>query len=247
MNKRQEKTIGERIKSARRSINMNQRQFAEIIEVGPNYLSRIECGSSKPSNGLLYMIAQKTRTSYEWLIGEDQDAIPLSLVCDDDNQQNDDSYATKEYTVDILRRACQNRWKIVEPEEQNSFARTDWEPDYWFRLSLEESPVKFWGFDLSDSIYNKTSFFNNNHKLNFNNFILNVLFSNNHIRNVIKYSFVVPNAEAFNLLVNKISVPIGNVSIIQLDMQNKGIVRERYLCTSVDGSSENYLFNTLSF
>ncbi len=242
-----ENSLGYRIRTARCHLNLTQKQLAEEVGVGANYIAMVERGVKKPSQDLIERIAHATRTTTDWINGtsENQTAYPEadgSLI-----QTNQDS-ASIGYLVDLIRSECAKmNWEIEEPERQNDFPKTDWLPNYWFRI--KNAPIDRWAFDLSQCVYYRPDLFSRDGKLspklNFANFISNVLFSNPMIRNKTKYTFVVPSSEIYEMFWNDIVVPLGNVSIMQVDIVENRVVHERYLCKGKEIS--DYLEQTLRF
>ncbi len=53
------KYLGARIQEIRKSKNIKQAEFAEMIDVDPKHMSKIECGRCFPSFELLDRIAEK--------------------------------------------------------------------------------------------------------------------------------------------------------------------------------------------
>ena len=129
-----ENSLGYRIRTARCHLNLTQKQLAEEVGVGANYIAMVERGVKKPSQDLIERIAHATRTTTDWINGtsENQTAYPEadgSLI-----QTNQDS-ASIGYLVDLIRSECAKmNWEIEEPERQNDFPKTDWLPNYWFRI-----------------------------------------------------------------------------------------------------------------
>lgn len=68
MTKLNENTTGFRIRKARLSIPLKQKEFAKLINVTPNYLGLAERGQKHPSKNLLAKIANVTQKNYEWLL-----------------------------------------------------------------------------------------------------------------------------------------------------------------------------------
>lgn len=247
MNRIDEDTIGYRIRIARCSINLTQKQLADEVGVGSNYIATVERGKKNPSEELVHRIAAATHTTTKWISGisENQTAYPES---DGSAEQVNANSASIAYLVDIIRNECAKKdWEIAEPTLQNEFPKTDWLPDYWFYL--KNGPIRQWAFDLSLCVYSRPDFFSKDGimspKLAFANFISNVLFSNPLTKSETKFTFVVPTAEIFSKLLKEIKIPIGNFSILQIDINEKKAVQEKYLCN--EGAYHDYLEETLRF
>lgn len=247
MAKLSEDSVGYRIRIARCSINLTQKQLAEAVGVGSNYIAMVERGKKNPSEELIFKIARVTHTTAKWIAGTSdcQSAYPEP---DGSAEQINRDSATIAYLIDIIRDECAKKdWEIAEPTAQNEFPKVDWLPDYWFYL--KNGPMRQWAFDLSLCVYNRPDLYSKDGSmspsLTFANFIANVLFSNPLIRGETKYTFVVPTAEIFSKLLKEIKIPIGNLSILQIDINSKQIVQEKYLCKGTGHAA--YLEDTLKF
>ena len=62
--------IGENIKTLRKTQNLTQPEFAKIIGISRNSLSRYENGTSSVSTELIDRICQKFNVSYIDIVGE---------------------------------------------------------------------------------------------------------------------------------------------------------------------------------
>lgn len=244
-----EDTIGGRVRLARVGFNLTQKQLAELVGVGSNYLAMVERGSKNASDDLIRRIAAATHTTYEWLMGtsEHQTAYPES---DGSLEQMHDNSAGLGYLVELIRANCTEKgWPVLEPEQQSAFPKTDWQPDYWFYLKAKDGPISYWVFDLDLCIYKRPDLFNKDGtmspKIAFFNFLSNLVFGNPLIRSKTKYTFVVPSAEIFDSLLRQPTLPLGNLSLMQIDIPNKKIIREEYLCARDDQAE--YLTATLRF
>lgn len=61
------KTVGGRIRMAKKKCGLKSKELAESAGISPNYIYLIESGRRIPSNELLNRIAEITHVSYEWL------------------------------------------------------------------------------------------------------------------------------------------------------------------------------------
>ena len=69
--------IGDNIKSLRRTHDLTQPEFAKIVGISRNSLSRYENGTSSVSTELLDRICQKFNVSYVDIVGEDKLMTPV--------------------------------------------------------------------------------------------------------------------------------------------------------------------------
>ncbi|HFH8236495.1 TPA: type II toxin-antitoxin system antitoxin PezA [Streptococcus agalactiae] len=69
--------IGDNIKSLRRTHDLTQPEFAKIIGISRNSLSRYENGTSSVSTELIDRICQKFNVSYVDIVGEDKMMTPV--------------------------------------------------------------------------------------------------------------------------------------------------------------------------
>lgn len=69
--------IGDNIKALRKLHNLTQPEFAEIIGISRNSLSRYETGRSSISTELIDRICQKFNTSYIEVVGADKLLTPV--------------------------------------------------------------------------------------------------------------------------------------------------------------------------
>ena len=60
-------TTGERIRSLRKQLNLNQQEFAKRIGIARAYLSELESGKKKCPDRILRLISHTFGVSYEWL------------------------------------------------------------------------------------------------------------------------------------------------------------------------------------
>lgn len=69
--------IGENIKSLRKTHDLTQPEFAKIIGISRNSLSRYENGTSSVSTELIDRICQKFNVSYVDIVGEEKMLTPV--------------------------------------------------------------------------------------------------------------------------------------------------------------------------
>lgn len=69
MKQLEKNTVGYRIRSTRLDKGINQKQFAEMLDIAPNYLGTVERGIREGSEALLRRAATVLGVSYSWLIG----------------------------------------------------------------------------------------------------------------------------------------------------------------------------------
>jgi len=69
--------IGKNIKSLRKTHDLTQPEFAQIIGISRNSLSRYENGTSSVSTELIDIICQKFNVSYVDIVGEDKMLNPV--------------------------------------------------------------------------------------------------------------------------------------------------------------------------
>ncbi|EMG31703.1 MULTISPECIES: type II toxin-antitoxin system antitoxin PezA [Streptococcus] len=69
--------IGDNIKSLRRTHDLTQPEFAKIVGISRNSLSRYENGTSSVSTELIDRICQKFNVSYVDIVGEDKLMTPV--------------------------------------------------------------------------------------------------------------------------------------------------------------------------
>jgi transcriptional regulator with XRE-family HTH domain len=68
---RAEADLGEKIKVARRQMDLKQYELAEKTGLSANYISLIESGKKSPSLKNLYKIAEALNTNVSWLLKND--------------------------------------------------------------------------------------------------------------------------------------------------------------------------------
>ncbi len=59
--------IRKRIKRLRKREEMTQAEFAEMLEIGQQYVASLETGYRRPSRSLVFMMATKFGVSEKWL------------------------------------------------------------------------------------------------------------------------------------------------------------------------------------
>lgn len=69
--------IGENIKSLRKTHDLTQPEFAKIVGISRNSLSRYENGTSSVSTDLIDRICQKFNVSYVDIVGEEKMLTPV--------------------------------------------------------------------------------------------------------------------------------------------------------------------------
>ena len=69
--------IGENIKTLRKAHNLTQPEFAKIVGISRNSLSRYENGTSRISTELIDRICQKFNVSYIDIVGEEKMLTPV--------------------------------------------------------------------------------------------------------------------------------------------------------------------------
>ena len=60
-------SVQERLKTIRKTMNLTQRQFAELIGVSRDVVASWDIGRVQPSEAMLRLICRECATSYEWL------------------------------------------------------------------------------------------------------------------------------------------------------------------------------------
>lgn len=60
-------STGERIKSIRKAVGMNQQQFADMLSVSRSFISRVESDKEIPSDTLIKLISLTFQFSYDWI------------------------------------------------------------------------------------------------------------------------------------------------------------------------------------
>ena len=69
--------IGENIKTLRKTLDLTQPEFAKVVGISRNSLSRYENGTSSVSTELIDRICQKFNVSYIDIIGEEKMLTPV--------------------------------------------------------------------------------------------------------------------------------------------------------------------------
>lgn len=77
INKRRALMIGENIKALRKTHDLTQPEFAKIVGISRNSLSRYENGTSSISTELIDRICQKFNVSYIDIVGEEKMLTPV--------------------------------------------------------------------------------------------------------------------------------------------------------------------------
>ena len=77
INKRRSYMIGENIKTLRKTQNLTQPEFAKIVGISRNSLSRYENGTSSVSTELIDRICRKFNVSYIDIVGEEKMLTPV--------------------------------------------------------------------------------------------------------------------------------------------------------------------------
>ena len=77
INKRRALMIGENIKALRKTHDLTQPEFAKIVGISRNSLSRYENGTSRISTELIDRICQKFNVSYIDIVGEEKMLTPV--------------------------------------------------------------------------------------------------------------------------------------------------------------------------
>lgn len=65
--------INERVKTLRTQNNLTQKQLAEILNIQPNSVQRIEYGTARPSLDTLIILADYFDVSLDYLVGRSDD------------------------------------------------------------------------------------------------------------------------------------------------------------------------------
>lgn len=93
--------IGENIKALRKTHNLTQPEFAKIVGISRNSLSRYENGTSSISTELIDRICQKFNVSYIDIVGEEKMLTPV-----EDYQLTLKIEVIKERGANILAQLC---------------------------------------------------------------------------------------------------------------------------------------------
>jgi len=73
-------TLGEKIKSRRKQLRMSQQDFAESVSISQAAVSQWEIGKTMPGIDMIHRIAEVLNTSYEWLIGIEEERTESAWV-----------------------------------------------------------------------------------------------------------------------------------------------------------------------
>lgn len=211
--------IGTQLKDARKKAGLTQKQLGELVGVQQNHLTMIETGKKNPSLALIERISLATGCTFDW--------TPPSA---DETSVRENPYlgsSNAKTIIDLLEESIAPQCGASFDLPPENFPGTNWSPDFWCITSL---PIERWAFDIAPcapELHGTKSV--DPHYL-FANFITNVVLSNDFIRDTTKYSIVVPNSMLFNMYLKQIPVTIGNVSLVEVDVNGGKIVREVYLC-----------------
>ena len=63
------KDFGTRLKQLRCSKGMTQQELSEVLNLSPQHLSKLECGTKNPTIQLIILLAQYFRVSADYLLG----------------------------------------------------------------------------------------------------------------------------------------------------------------------------------
>ena len=108
--------IGDNIKSLRKTHDLTQPEFAKIVGISRNSLSRYENGSSPISTDIIDRICQAFQVSYREIVGEEKMINPL-----EEYQLSSKIDLFKERAASILARLYhfQDKHAIAFDDEQN--------------------------------------------------------------------------------------------------------------------------------
>ena len=90
-------TIGERIKTIRKTAKLTQKEFAAMIGVGWGLVASWEQGQKQPGQARLYVIADRFKVNPQWLIDGTGDIYR-------DDAVNDATQAQLE--IEVIRRSA---------------------------------------------------------------------------------------------------------------------------------------------
>ena len=76
------KFLGARLKEFRKHKGFTQEKFAELLEIDPKHLSRIECGKTQPSLNLIRNIAKILNVKVHEIFDENKTNIKEKLIQD---------------------------------------------------------------------------------------------------------------------------------------------------------------------
>lgn len=228
-----ENTIGFRVRKARGRLGMKQNEFAKLLGVQPSYLSRVERNAGTPSENLLMKVADLTGTAYSWLsLSDISEPHKHQIIIHNDNTDK---------VKAVIESAYANKHKreihFTDPIQSNPLSKFGFIPTCW--CNLDDGPLENWALVFGDPKALRNGCLPN--------FISNIVLSNTNIRDCTKYSFVVPSPNIFDIIPRKLSVPIGNVSIIQVDLNSMQVLRELYISTSPSRASRKYLEKDFCF
>jgi transcriptional regulator with XRE-family HTH domain len=72
--------VGPQIVSKRREMRITQKEFANLLDVTPTYLSQIETGKKRPSNSLLEKIGPMLDLSFRELHGIEESNSDTKVI-----------------------------------------------------------------------------------------------------------------------------------------------------------------------
>lgn len=77
--------FSQRLRSIRNAMNLNQKEFASLLEINPVTLSHYENGKREPDLERLFMLCQRLKVSADYLLGlvdsiEAPNTIPVSIA-----------------------------------------------------------------------------------------------------------------------------------------------------------------------
>lgn len=77
-----DKNFAKQIKKLRKSLGMNQKDFAAKLDIRQSTLSSYENGAISPSTDMLMTIAKQFHVSIDWLCGLSEAEAPLNTISD---------------------------------------------------------------------------------------------------------------------------------------------------------------------
>lgn len=213
--------IGLQLKDARKKAQLTQKQLAELVGIHSNHLAMVEAGRKNPSVSLIERISLATGASFDW------GATPSSEKCAVESAYEGSSDA--EEVISLLKEkisgACCPDFNL----KGKNFPGTNWTPDFWCICEMYTG-IERWAFDITPCAPELHGTKDVDPQYLFANFITNILMSNDLIRDSTKYSIVVPNSMLFNMYLKQVPIPIGNVSLVEVNVFKQEIVREVHLC-----------------
>lgn len=229
MRRPQSNTIGFRIRQARVEKGYNQKEFAQKLGIQAAWLSRLERNDGNASDELLLKIAQETGTSYNWITRQ---AI-----------ESTDGYISLEEVALLCIKTTNSlihAYIDATQFQQDMFSNVDSSADLNIRqIFLSECPLSKWVLDISPIIYPELYKDVDWQKV-FESFLTKIVLSSEE-RDTIKYTIVVPNKRLYDVLPSMLQVPIGVISVLQFDISEAKVVRERYFSTAPSRASLKFL------